>query len=141
MPATADPEKAPSCALLLADALRLVLETALDAVIVMRDDGVVADWNHYAVTIFGWTMAEPSNSEASNQSAPQARDGEMDCVGQAILGLLNTAAGKAETDMRQALRAADLRVFGRSLTGGPQSRLKSSKLQLYREKTERAEGS
>jgi len=48
MPATTDP----------ADALRVVLETALDAVIVMRDDGVVAGWNHHAVTIFGWTREE-----------------------------------------------------------------------------------
>jgi PAS domain-containing protein len=30
------------------DALRLVLETALDAVVVMKSDGVVADWNDRA---------------------------------------------------------------------------------------------
>jgi len=58
MPATADPEKAPSCASPAADALRLMLETALDAVIVMRDDRVVGGWNHHAVTIFGWTREE-----------------------------------------------------------------------------------
>ena len=58
MPATADPEKASSCASPPPDALRLMLETALDAVIVMRDDGVVAGWNHHAVTIFGWTREE-----------------------------------------------------------------------------------
>ena len=58
MPATADPEKAPSCASPPADALRLMLETALDAVIVMRDDRVVGGWNHHAVTIFGWTREE-----------------------------------------------------------------------------------
>jgi PAS domain S-box-containing protein len=40
------------------DALRLVLETALDAVVVMRDDGTVADWNDQAVTVFGWTHEE-----------------------------------------------------------------------------------
>ena len=39
-------------------ALRLVLETALDAVVVMRDDGIVAGWNDRAVGVFGWTRAE-----------------------------------------------------------------------------------
>src|SRR5262252_3588996 len=40
------------------DALRLVLETALDAVIVMRSDGVVADWNDRAAGVFGWSREE-----------------------------------------------------------------------------------
>ena len=39
-------------------ALKLLLETALDAVIVMRTDGVVADWNDHAVRVFGWTREE-----------------------------------------------------------------------------------
>ena len=54
----ADAKKAASRASPPADALRLVLETALDAVIVMRDDGVVAEWNRHAVTMFGWTREE-----------------------------------------------------------------------------------
>src|SRR5262249_17726894 len=37
------------------DALRLVLETALDAVVVMKSDGVVADWNDRAAGVFGWS--------------------------------------------------------------------------------------
>jgi PAS domain S-box-containing protein len=41
-----------------ADALRLVLETALDAVVVMGDDGIVAGWNVRAVHMFGWTREE-----------------------------------------------------------------------------------
>jgi PAS domain S-box-containing protein len=41
-----------------ADALRLVLETALDAVVVMGDDGIVAGWNAHAVQMFGWTREE-----------------------------------------------------------------------------------
>ena len=40
------------------DALRLVLETALDAVVVMKSDGVVADWNDRAVDVFGWSRNE-----------------------------------------------------------------------------------
>jgi two-component system, LuxR family, sensor kinase FixL len=40
------------------DALRLVLETALDAVIVMKSDGVVADWNDRAAGVFGWSRDE-----------------------------------------------------------------------------------
>lgn len=38
--------------------LRLILDTALDAVVVMRSDGVVADWNDRAVDIFGWSRDE-----------------------------------------------------------------------------------
>lgn len=38
--------------------LRLVLETALDGVIVMGVDGEVVDWNHQAEAIFGWRRAE-----------------------------------------------------------------------------------
>jgi PAS domain S-box-containing protein len=33
----------------------LVLETALDAVVVMKSDGVVADWNDRAAGVFGWS--------------------------------------------------------------------------------------
>ena len=40
------------------EALNLLLETALDAVIVMRSDGAVADWNDHAVRVFGWTREE-----------------------------------------------------------------------------------
>ena len=37
------------------DALRLVLKTALDAVVVMKSDGVVSDWNNRAADVFGWS--------------------------------------------------------------------------------------
>jgi len=40
------------------DALRLVLETTLDAVVVMKSDGVVADWNDRAAGVFGWSRDE-----------------------------------------------------------------------------------
>ena len=40
------------------DELRLILETALDAVVVMESNGVVADWNSHAVSIFGWSRGE-----------------------------------------------------------------------------------
>src|SRR6516162_1608277 len=39
-------------------ALRLVLETALDAVVVMNSDGVVVDWNDRAAGVFGWSRDE-----------------------------------------------------------------------------------
>ncbi|WP_421934325.1 PAS domain S-box protein [Phenylobacterium sp.] len=38
--------------------LPLVLETALDGVVVMGTDGVMRDWNHQAESIFGWSRAE-----------------------------------------------------------------------------------
>src|SRR5215471_4082350 len=40
------------------DELRPILETALDAVVVMKSDGVVADWNDRAVGVFGWSREE-----------------------------------------------------------------------------------
>jgi PAS domain S-box-containing protein len=40
------------------DELRPILETALDAVVVMKSDGLVADWNDRAVGIFGWSRDE-----------------------------------------------------------------------------------
>lgn len=38
--------------------LRLVLETALDGVIVIGGDGVVVDWNRQAEVVFGWRRDE-----------------------------------------------------------------------------------
>jgi PAS domain S-box-containing protein len=58
MSANADPGDVPIRASPPADALRLVLETALDAVVVMRNDGIVADWNDQAVKVFGWAREE-----------------------------------------------------------------------------------
>jgi len=58
MSANVDPGDVPIRASPATDALRLVLETALDAVVVMRDDGIVADWNDQAVDMFGWTREE-----------------------------------------------------------------------------------
>jgi two-component system, LuxR family, sensor kinase FixL len=58
MSASADPENLSTRASPRVDALRLVLETALDALVLMSEDGVVAGWNDHAVTLFGWTRAE-----------------------------------------------------------------------------------
>jgi PAS domain S-box-containing protein len=38
--------------------LNSILETALDAVIIMRPDGIVAGWNSHAEAIFGWSSSE-----------------------------------------------------------------------------------
>ena len=40
------------------DDLRPILETALDAVVVMKSDGIVADWNDRAAAVFGWSREE-----------------------------------------------------------------------------------
>ena len=53
----------------LAD-LTPVLETALDAVVVMRADGVVAGWNSVAEKIFGWSQAEAVGSQLSELIIP-----------------------------------------------------------------------
>jgi PAS domain S-box-containing protein len=40
------------------DPLQLLLQKVLDAVVVMRTDGIIADWNGCAEVTFGWTRAE-----------------------------------------------------------------------------------
>ena len=42
----------------LHDGLRLLLQTTLDAVVVMTAAGTIADWNDRAVSTFGWTRDE-----------------------------------------------------------------------------------
>ena len=53
----------------LAD-LTPVLETALDAVVVMSADGVVAEWNSNAEKIFGWSRAEAVGKQLSDLIIP-----------------------------------------------------------------------
>jgi PAS domain S-box-containing protein len=53
MPSQSEPLKPPSD-----NAFRVMLETALDAVVIMRSDGTVADWNASAEEIFGWSRHE-----------------------------------------------------------------------------------
>lgn len=49
----------------LAPDLTAVLETALDAVVVMRDDGVVVGWNGVAEATFGWSREEAMGARLS----------------------------------------------------------------------------
>jgi predicted nucleic acid-binding Zn-ribbon protein len=81
-------------------------------------------------------MSEQSNSSAADQST--SLDGKTDSVGQAILGLLNTAADKAEADAKQALEAAQ-KLSGQ--LNAAQGRIADleAEVRLYREKAERAE--
>lgn len=54
----------------LAD-LTPVLETALDAVVVMREDGVIAGWNAIAEETFGWSRAEAIGAQLSALIIPE----------------------------------------------------------------------
>ena len=53
------------------EALSPVLETALDAVVVMRRDGTVAAWNKVAERTFGWTAAEAAGRLMSDLIVPE----------------------------------------------------------------------
>src|SRR5215831_9325455 len=55
----------------LQDGLRLILETALDAVIVMRSDGIVADWNDRAMSAFGWSRDEAVGRTLADLIVPE----------------------------------------------------------------------
>lgn len=53
----------------LAD-LTPILETALDAVVIMRADGRVAGWNGIAETTFGWSRSEATGRQLSELIIP-----------------------------------------------------------------------
>jgi PAS domain S-box-containing protein len=52
------------------DPLQLLLQKVLDAVVVMRIDGTIADWNGCAETTFGWTRAEALDRDMSDLIVP-----------------------------------------------------------------------
>lgn len=49
-----------------------ILDTALDAVVVMREDGVVAGWNAVAERIFGWSAEQAMGRQLSELIIPHA---------------------------------------------------------------------
>lgn len=51
--------------------LAAVLDTALDAVVVMRSDGSIAAWNQVAQRMFGWTAAEAIGHDLSELIIPE----------------------------------------------------------------------
>src|SRR5262249_259252 len=81
-------------------------------------------------------MSEQPNSSAADQYTSE--DEKTDSVGQAILGLLNTAADKAEADAKQAREAAQ-KLSGQLQAAQGRITHLEAEVRLYREKTERAE--
>jgi hypothetical protein len=83
-------------------------------------------------------MSKQPNSGPFNQSTPQARDGEAESVGQAILSLLHTASDEAETNIQQALETTQKLS---SQLQAAQDRIADleEEVRLYREKADRAE--
>lgn len=53
------------------DRLRAILDTALDAVVVMRADGTIADWNKVAERTFGWSREEATGRYMADLVIPQ----------------------------------------------------------------------
>jgi two-component system sensor kinase FixL len=51
--------------------LAAVLDTALDAVVVMRSDGHIAAWNQVAQRMFGWTAAEAIGHDLGDLIIPE----------------------------------------------------------------------
>ena len=51
--------------------IRLILETALDAVIVLHADGTIREWNPVAETIFGWRRAEVLGRPMAERIIPE----------------------------------------------------------------------
>lgn len=55
---------------MLTDTLKLVLTTSMDAVVVMRSDGTVAEWSHEAARMFGWDRADVLNLDMAQFIVP-----------------------------------------------------------------------
>jgi PAS domain S-box-containing protein len=64
-------EGPPAVALPGEAALRIVLETALDPVVVMRSDGTVVEWSTQAETAFGWTRQEAVGRQMAEMIIPE----------------------------------------------------------------------
>jgi PAS domain S-box-containing protein len=52
------------------DPVKLALDTALDAVVVMGPDGAIAEWNAIAEEIFGWPRAEVAGRQLADVIIP-----------------------------------------------------------------------
>lgn len=50
---------------------RLLLETAMDAVVIMRADGTIADWSPSAEDMFGWSREEAIGQEMAHMIIPE----------------------------------------------------------------------
>ena len=59
---------------------RVIVDTALDAVISMDAGGIITDWNAQAVNIFGWEREEALGRRVSETVIPSGTGGhERDC--------------------------------------------------------------
>jgi PAS domain S-box-containing protein len=56
----------------IASVISPILETVLDAVVVMDRDGIIRAWNHHAEAIFGWTAAEAVEQNLGELIVPPA---------------------------------------------------------------------
>ena len=56
----------------IASVISPILETVLDAVVVMDRDGIIRAWNHHAEAIFGWTAAEAVGQNLGDLIVPPA---------------------------------------------------------------------
>lgn len=50
---------------------RLIVDTALDAVVTMDADGIIGSWNEQAAVIFGWSQAEAIGKRMSELIIPE----------------------------------------------------------------------
>lgn len=56
----------------IASVISPIMETVLDAVVVMDRDGIVRAWNHHAEAIFGWSAEEAAGQNLGDLIVPPA---------------------------------------------------------------------
>ncbi|MBR0822446.1 PAS domain S-box protein [Bradyrhizobium liaoningense] len=78
------------------DGLRLVLETSLDAVIVMKLNSVVAEWNNRATEIFGWSREEAVGRRVVDFIIPERfREAHINVIQRYLESDKNEAQGRS----------------------------------------------
>jgi two-component system, NarL family, sensor histidine kinase UhpB len=78
--------------------LRAVLDAALDAIILMDDDGVIRFWNRQAEALLGWTALEAVGRSFSSLIDPERPAGRRQ----------RGAAGRSADERRQAARRREV---------------------------------
>ena len=78
--------------------LRLIINTAMDAVITMNADGLITNWNSEAEEIFGWSAQEALGRKLSELIMPRRYQGDHDRDLQHFFGASGELTARQRTE-------------------------------------------
>lgn len=93
------------------DSWRLILDTALDAVIVMNSRGDVVDWNDKATEIFGWSRAEVVGHKIELSISPVSDEDEL-----VFVGFLRDIGGRKRAERQREQHTLKMEVLYRAVS-------------------------